>query len=107
MEYKREISPRVETDIMEICSYISEDNPAVALKVYNRIYDAIYSVTTFPTIGVNVSARYNIESRHKYFTVLPYPYLIFYEIVGDTIYVDAVIHGKRNLNKLLKKLGKK
>ncbi len=81
------VSPAARDDIRAAYSYYAERNPDAAGRVVRSITDAIIGLSQFPLMGregVVPGTRERILTR--------YPYKIIYEINGDTIEVDRVLH---------------
>jgi plasmid stabilization system protein ParE len=81
------IAPAAGNDIRQAHAYYAERNPEAAARLVRSILDAISGLTLFPLIGrsgVVPGTRERILTR--------YPYKIVYEINGDKIEVDRVLH---------------
>jgi plasmid stabilization system protein ParE len=70
-------------DLRNIEDYIARDNPAAASAVIVRLAGQ-------PHMGRRLSG-----SRRRRFPVTPYPYLIYYEVAGDTVRVLRIRHAAR------------
>src|SRR5437660_1540977 len=94
---KAHVSLPADVDINEIWNYISQDNPAAADRVEETIHDTIEKLAEHPNFG---HFRDDVAPReYRFYRV--YSYLIVYRIEGDTLIVVRVVHGARNLRKLL------
>ena len=81
------VSPAARDDIHAAYTYYAERNPDAAGRVVRSISDAINGLAQFPLIGragVVPGTRERILTR--------YPYKIIYEINGNTVEVDRVLH---------------
>lgn len=81
------VSPAARDDIRAIYAYYAERNPDAAGRVTKTIMDAIHGLAQFPLMGregVKPGTRERILTR--------YPYKVVYEIRGDTVEVDRVLH---------------
>lgn len=87
MSVKIIVSPAARDDIRAAYTYYAGRNPDAAGRIVRSIRDAINGLAQFPLmgrVGVVPGTRERILTR--------YPYKIIYEINGDTIEVDRVIH---------------
>jgi addiction module RelE/StbE family toxin len=78
-----------------IFAYIARENPLAASKVVHRIEEVAEKLGVNPYMGRTVS-----RSGVRMIPVLPFPYLIFYEVT-DVVKVIRVRHAARrplNLN---------
>ncbi|HWE61613.1 MAG TPA: type II toxin-antitoxin system RelE/ParE family toxin [Chloroflexota bacterium] len=81
------VSPAARDDIRAAYTYYAERNPDAAGRVVRSIWNAISGLAQFPLlgrVGVVPGTRERILTR--------YPYKIVYEINGETIEVDRVLH---------------
>jgi plasmid stabilization system protein ParE len=88
-------------DIFEIWSYIAADNEAAADRVEQAIYDACAFVAESPTRG---HSRPDLTSRSlRFWTLTRYTsYAIVYLPETKHLQIFAVLHGKRNVQRILK-----
>jgi toxin ParE1/3/4 len=78
-------------DLDSVLDYIAARSPQGAKRVQARIQAAIELLAIHPRIGI----RTNDPSIRR-LTVLPYPYLVFYEITDAEIIIHAVRHTARD-----------
>jgi addiction module RelE/StbE family toxin len=78
-------------DLDSVLGYISAHSPQGAKRVQARIQAAIELLAIHPRIGIRTS-----DPSIRRLTVLPYPYLVFYEITDSEIIIHAVRHTARN-----------
>lgn len=97
--YEIKYLQQASTDLDEIYFYISQDSPQNATKMLNEIVDKIEMLGEFPLIGSRVDDK--LTTKGEYRMVIARPYLIFYRVIGDTVYIYRVLHGKRYYNALL------
>jgi len=91
------VSPRADTDINSIWNYVAQDNPAAADRVEQEIQEAIEKLAKNPNFG---HFRDDIAPpQYRFYRV--FSYLIIYRIEEDTLIVVRVIHGARDLPKLI------
>jgi len=96
MEYKLSLAVEAHYDIEKTTLYISSKNPAAATRVVARIFKALDNIRINPKIGGSAAERFNVETDSLYFVVLPYSYIIFYNIVGQEIRVNRVLDSRRD-----------
>jgi plasmid stabilization system protein ParE len=84
--------PEAAVDLDEIWDFIAEDNLDAADKVIADILASIDALVPFPHQGHN---RPDLTSRPLRFTVV-HEYLIAYAPEEKTLWVVAVMHGRRS-----------
>ena len=87
---------RAEEDLIEIWSYIAEDNPPAADRLLDKIDEACARLAEHPRLG---PAREDLAEALRYFVVCRY--LILYCEVTGGIEVIRVLHGARHLPDLI------
>lgn len=80
-------------DLIGIFDYIALDNPAAATNLLDKIDTKIRQLERFPLSGI-VPRDASLRNR-GYRILVVHDYLVFYKIVGRTIYIWRVIHGRR------------
>jgi plasmid stabilization system protein ParE len=90
------LSAEAKRDLKEIQRYIAEEqeSPQNALGVIKKILEKVENLIDFPDIGTLLSPKVNFETNYRY--VKAASYLIFYRHENEEIYIDRVIHGKRD-----------
>jgi plasmid stabilization system protein ParE len=88
-------------DIFDIWSYIADDSEDTANRVEQAIYDACALVAAAPLRG---HPRPYLTTRSlRFWTLTRYPnYTVVYRPETDPVQVVAVLHGKRNIQRILK-----
>ena len=86
---------KAEEDLLEIWSYIADDNPDAADKLLDDIDAACGTLAENPVSG---RAREELATNLRSFAVGNY--LIFYRPNEDGIVVIRVLHGSRDLPEL-------
>jgi plasmid stabilization system protein ParE len=96
------LTPRAQTDIFEIWSHIAEENEDAADRVEQAIFEACAFVAEAPMRG---HSRADLTARSlRFWTLTRYPnYTVVYRPETSPLQVIAVLHGRRNLRKVLKK----
>ena len=95
------LTPRATADVFHIWSYIAEDNVDAADRVERAIYEACAFIAEGPLRG---HSRSDLTTRPlRFWALTKYPnYSIVYRPETTPVQVVAVLHGKRNLRRLLK-----
>jgi len=86
--------PAIE-DLHNIFSYIALESRFYAQKVVDEIIEKAESVIPFPEKGRMVPELQDENVRE----VFVYSYRIVYELVADTVQIDAIIHGRQDFEK--------
>jgi plasmid stabilization system protein ParE len=98
MGYKVIWTKEALADIEAIAEYIEKDSFFYASSVVSKILDVAKFISTFPFSG-RVVPEENNEVVREHFV---YSYRVIYEIRKDTVYILAVVHGKRILPQEIK-----
>lgn len=83
-------SPRALRDLYDIEAYLVERSVTGTRNVLAAIKLAIDNLEKFPKIGIPVAG----EDRYR-LPVQRYPYLVFYKLADDGIFILHVRHGAR------------
>ena len=96
------LAPLAKADIFDIWSYIADDNENAADRVEQSIYDACAFVAEAPMRG---HSRSDLTTRSlRFWTLTRYPnYTVVYRPETSPLQVVAVLHGKRNIRRILKR----
>lgn len=92
------ISRDADVDLDLIWAFIARDSIEAAERVDREFYKTFESLARMPEQGYQ---RRDLTKRPVRFFPL-YSYLIIYQPAADAIQIMAVIHGNRNLKRLLK-----
>ncbi len=94
------LTPLAKTDIFDIWSYIAQDSEETANCVEQAIYDAWVFVAEAPLRG---HSRPDLTTRPlRFWTLTRYPnYTLVYRPQTAPLQVVAVLHGKRNMRRIL------
>ena len=81
------------TDISNIYRWISQDSPATAAKIVERLGASIELLTVFPDIG-----RPGGDPGTQEWSVTNLPYVVVYEVrhVSDELLVLSIVHQAQN-----------
>jgi len=95
------LTPQATADVFDIWRYIAEDNQDAADLVEQAIYDACEFVAEAPLRG---HYRPDLTTRPlRFWTLTHYPnYTVVYRPDTVPLQVVAVLHGKRNIGRILK-----
>jgi len=95
------LTPLAKADVFEIWSYIAEDSENAADRVERAIYDACAFVAEAPMRG---HVRPDLTTRSlRFWTLTRYPnYTVVYRPETAPLQVVAVLHGKRDVRRVLK-----
>jgi len=94
------ITEAAEQDLSEIVDYISNDNPAAALKLAENIEQSILQLEDFPLSGATPKNRR--LTRKGYRILIVDSYLVFYVLQdNETVEIRRIISGKRDYKFLL------
>ena len=95
------LTPLAKADIFEIWCYIADDSQDAADRVEQAIYDACALVAQGPMRG---HSRPDLTPRSlRFWTLTRYPnYTVVYRPETAPLQVVAVLHGKRNIQRILK-----
>lgn len=101
MKAKHEVRllPQAQEDFLEIIEYISEDKPSAAEKMADRFEKTFILLSENP-----MSGRLARESKLKLLTyrvLIIQPYLIFYQIKRNTVFIFRILHGARDYLSIL------
>jgi len=77
-------------DFEDATDYIAKDNPQAAHEVAARIHEAARRLCEYPYIG-----HPGDDPEQREWLVSRTPYVLIYEIHGDTVYVARVWHTRR------------
>jgi antitoxin ParD1/3/4 len=95
------LTPLAKTDIFNIWSHIAQESEDAADRVERAIYDACAFVAEAPKRG---HSRPDLTTRPlRFWTLTRYPnYTVVYRPETAPLQVVAVLHGKRNIRRILK-----
>jgi toxin ParE1/3/4 len=92
-------SPTALSDLDEIWMYLAEvASPELARTVNRRLKDQLKRLARWPYLGAAVFGK---PSFRKYPLA---PYLVLYRPIASGIEVSRVVHGKRDLKRILREL---
>jgi toxin ParE1/3/4 len=77
-------------DMDDLVDYIAQNSPETALRVYNTIHQSIDRLAAFPYSG-----RVGRVASTRELVVPALPYIVVYDVVGDTVRILSVMHTSR------------
>src|SRR5450432_51604 len=96
-----DLTPLAKADIFEIWAYIADDNEDARDRVERAIYDACEFVAESPLRGH--SRKHPTKRVLRFWALTQYPnYTIVYRPETVPMQVVAVLHGKRDVKRILK-----
>jgi antitoxin ParD1/3/4 len=95
------LTPLAKADIFNIWSHIAENSESAADRVEQAIYDACAFVASRPMQG---HSRRDLTIRPlRFWTLTRFPnYAVAYRPETEPLQIVAVLHGKRNIQRILK-----
>ena len=101
MKNKIWYSPEAETDLEQIWDYLLSElaSPQAAEQTITQILDTVDSLEDFSKRGTPLSAVTDVESGYRF--LLSGPYIVFYRIEKDAIYIDRILHEKQDFLRIL------
>jgi len=95
------LTPLARADIFDIWAYVAEDSEDAANRVEQAIYDACAFAAEGPLRG---HSRPDLTNRSlRFWTITRFPnYAIVYRPETAPLQVVAVLHGKRNIRRVLR-----
>ena len=90
------MSDEAERDLEQIgyCIAVKQKSPQAALNVIRGIKNAIGKLEDFPLVGAPVSSIVDVDTDYRF--VGYGNYFAFYRPDGDKVYIDRVLHGRRD-----------
>src|SRR5690554_515867 len=97
--YNVELLPEADDDLDNIFDYILLENPKAAVEVLDRVMTSLKQLEKFPYAGIKVTEK-SLE-HYKFRMVISEPYIAFYRVIENTVYVYRILHGAMNYLKIL------
>lgn len=83
-------APRALRDLDSIAAYLTARSPSGARNVLAAIKSSLDALSDFPEIGPVVD-----DAGHRRLPVLRYPYVVFYRIADDDLFILHIRHASR------------
>lgn len=98
--YKVELLTTAWDDLQEIFDYISLNSPKSAESTLNKIMSSLRRLEQFPNSGAYPP---DVElKKYGFRMVVSKPYISFYRLINNTVFIYHVVHGAKNYSDLLK-----
>jgi antitoxin ParD1/3/4/toxin ParE1/3/4 len=94
------LTPAARADLAEISDYISKDNPDAANRVLDELRAAMRNLAEMPEMG---HSRRDLASEPLRFWPV-YSYLIIYRPEARPLQVVRVLHGSRDVHRILEEI---
>jgi len=93
---KPSLSPEARQDLKNIQDYIADEkeSPMTALKTIEKILNIIEDLLRLPNSGTLLSPKVDFQTNYRYKRAAGY--MIFYRYEKNQIFVDRIIHGKKD-----------
>jgi plasmid stabilization system protein ParE len=90
------LSPRVPGDLEEIADYIAQDSPRQAVRLLRELRSRMKEIAKQPALyqlrpEIGAGARLAVMG----------PYVILFRIRSNAVRIERVVHGSRNLLRIL------
>jgi toxin ParE1/3/4 len=89
-------SPQSEADLEAILEYLHQNQPALAERFATAFYEKGQMLARFPEMG-----RLRPELAPNLRSTLVHPYVLFYRVEGETVQIVRILHGKRDLRRII------
>ena len=77
-------------DLEQISDYLFEQKPEIAAPTIRRIYESTADLKQFPRRG-----RPGRKKGTRELVLVSLPYLVVYEVAGQSLHILRVLHGAR------------
>lgn len=93
--------PRVYQDLDEQAAYLQQESPRVAIRFLEAADAALATLADTPTMGRVYDPDNPRLAAVRVFRIAGFPHLIFYRPLDDGIEVLRVLHGARDIDRVL------
>jgi len=98
--YNVELLPAADADLDDIFDYILLDSPHAAGEVLTRIFTSLSYLENFPFAGTKLIE--STLSHYEFRMIISDPYIAFYRVIENTVFVYRILHGARDFIQILK-----
>jgi len=99
------IQARARDDIDEIADHIYEDQPEAAIRFVRAAQATALQLAEYPFSGAAFREYIPTHPKLRYYPVVDFHnYLLLYEFDGTTLVIIRVMHGARDIPKLLNQM---
>ena len=102
MTYNVQFLQEALDDLEEIVLYIAQDSPQAAINMHDRIIDKANDLIIFPKRGPLVPDKKIAASGYRMLGIKPY--IAFYRIIDQDVFIYRVMHGASDYPKLYEKM---
>jgi len=95
-----ERSPQAEADLEALLEALHRRDPAIAERYATAFHEKGRMLAQFPELG-----RLRTEIAPHVRSTLVHPYVLFYRIVGDEVQILRILHGRRDLRRIMQAEG--
>ena len=81
-------------DLEEIVLYIAQDSRQAALRMHDKIIDKANDLSVFPKRGRLVPDKKMAAAGYRMVGIKPY--IAFYRVLGQNVFIYRVLHGATN-----------
>jgi len=78
-------------DLEDIAEYLFEESPQNPAQLIRKIYEAPSSLKNYPNLG-----RLGKKDGTRELVLAPLPYIVIYQVAGDTVFVLRILHGAQD-----------
>jgi addiction module RelE/StbE family toxin len=89
-------------DLEEIVLYIAQDSKTAAMGMHDEIIDKARDLSIFPKRGRLVPNEKMQKAGYR--MLLIKPYIAFYRVIGNSVFIYRVLHGATNYPMLYEKM---
>ena len=86
-------------DLREIESFVARDSPTYAVRLTDRLLNAVEGLSQFPRLG-RIVPEFQREDLRE---LIHRPFRLVYLLAGETAIVLRVVHGARDLVSLVER----
>jgi toxin ParE1/3/4 len=84
-------------DLRDVTEFVAKDSPAYAERLATKLVEAPRRLASFPWSG-SIVPEFQQDAIRE---ILVRPYRIIYQIRGEDCFIVAVVHGGRDLRRLM------
>ena len=99
-KYAVEFSRRANAQIRHIFSYIAEDNPEAARLMVDSLESKASRLEDTPFLGAELPQNEYPFLQPGYRRLYANPFIMYYRIINQTVYITHIIHAKRDQAKI-------
>jgi toxin ParE1/3/4 len=101
MKYKVNFVSEAEEDLFQIYKYVYlNDSEEQAEQLYSKLYEKCLLLQEFPERG-HIPPELNLLDIEDFLEIHYKPYRIIYRIIKREVFINCIIDGRRDIQKLL------